>query len=334
MSRGARTTDATIVDFCAHIHPDDPPETEFFNEFIGGDIGEPVYRDIDLFVEHYERAGIDGAVLSQPLYMGHEDVDRVRDANDLLLEKIEGREHYYGLASIPTAAGGEVAAAEFERALEAGYHGGAMETRSGGIEPHDPEAAPILEVADDWGAPVLIHPKLEDSLAPGALDDTWLLNAIFGREVAIAASLAKVIHTGVYDRYPDLNLVFHHTGGNVASMMGRVQNMLVMFRPEEWAELKGEPLDAQVKTFEEFERQLQERVYVDTAGHYGYHNVLRSALMQLPTSQLLFGTDFPFEVRSQSDFADYVSVIEREVGSKDAGRILGGNVLDLLVNVE
>ena len=332
MTRGARTTDATIIDFCAHIHPDDPPETEFFNAFIGGDVGEPVYRDIDVYTRHYERAGIDGAVLSQPLYMGHEDVDRVRGANDLLLEQIEGREHYYGLASIPTAAGGEAAAAEFERALEAGYNGGAMETRSGGIEPHHAEAEPILEVADRTGAPILIHPKLEDSLAPGALDDTWLLNAIFGREVAIAASLSKVIHTGVLDRYPDLNLVFHHTGGNVASMLGRVQNMLVMFRPEEWAELKGEPLDAQVKAFEAFERQLQERVYIDTSGYYGYPNVLRSALMQFPTSQLLFGTDFPFEVRSEADFADMISVVEREVGSHDAGRILGGNALDLLVN--
>ena len=334
MARGAHTTDATIIDFCAHIHPDDPPEAEFFNAFIEGDIGEPVYRDIDLYTRHYEEAGIDGAVLSQPLYMGFGDADRVREANDLLLEEIAGREDYYGLASIPTAAGGETAAAEFERALDAGYNGGALETRSDGIELHHDEVEPVLEVADRTGAPVLVHPKLNDSLSADALDDTWLLNAIFGREVAIAASMTKVIHTGVLDRYPNLNLVFHHTGGNIASMLGRTHNMLKMFRPEEWAERKGRTLDAQVKDYEDFERQMQERVYVDTAGHYGYHNVLRSALMQFPTSQLLFGTDFPFEVRDRADFEDMVSVIEREVGTPDAERILGGNVLDLLVNTE
>jgi predicted TIM-barrel fold metal-dependent hydrolase len=332
MTRGAHATDATIIDFCAHIHPDDPPETEFFNDFIYDDIGQPVYRDIDLFTEHYEQAGLDGAVLSQPLYMGHDDAERVAGTNDLLLEQLSGREHYYGLASIPTAAGGEEAAAEFERALDEGYNGGALETRSGGIELHHREAEPILEVADQTGAPVLVHPKLNNSLSEDALDDTWLLNAIFGREVAIAASMAKVIHTGVLDRYPDLNLVFHHTGGNAASMLGRTHNMLEMFRPEEWAERKGTSLDWQVKDFAAFERQMQERVYVDTAGHYGYHNVLRSALMQFPTSQMLFGTDFPFEIRDTEGFEDMITVIERELGTPDAGAVLGGNVLDLLVN--
>jgi predicted TIM-barrel fold metal-dependent hydrolase len=333
MSRGVHTTDATIVDFCAHIHPDDPPETEFFNQFMDDDIGEPVYRDLDTYARHYEQAGLDGAVLSQPLYMGHDDVDRTRTANDVLLEGIDGRENYYGLASIPTAAGGAAAAEEFERCLEAGYHGGALETRSDGIEPHHEAVEPIFEVAEKHDAPILVHPKLNDSLSPDALDDTWLLNATFGREVALAASIAKVVHTGVLDRHPDLNLVYHHNGGNIASMLGRGQLMLEKFPPEKWAERKGETLGAQVKDFDSFQEQLEDRIYIDTAGFYAYHNVLRSALMQFPTSQVLFGTDFPFEARTPKDFEDYITLIERETGTPDSERILGGNTLDLLANV-
>lgn len=334
MSRGAQTSDAKIIDFCAHIHPDDPSETEFFNRFIEDDIGEPVYKDLDAYVRHYEEAGLDGAVLSQPFYMGHDDVERTRTANDALLEGIADREDYYGLAAIPTAAGGDAAAEEFERCLEAGFHGGSMETRSGGIEPHHEEVEPIFEVAEEYGAPILIHPKLDDSLSPDALDDTWLLNAIFGREVAIAASIVKAVHTGVYDRHPDLNLVFHHNGGNIAAMMGRAHNMLEMFPPEKWFNQKGETLDAQVKDFDAFQKQLEERVYIDTAGFYGYNNVMRSSLMEFPTSNVLFGTDFPFEVRSKEGFEDMITVVERETGSPDTERILSGNVLDLLANVE
>lgn len=333
MSRGAHTTDVPIIDFCAHIHPDDPSETEFFNRFIEDDIGEPVYRDLEAYVSHYENAGLDGAVLSQPYYMGHESVARARTANDALLDGIGERENYFGLASIPTAAGGGAAAEEFKRCLDLGFHGGAMETRSGGIEPHHEEAEPILEAAEKSGAPILVHPKLNDSLSPDALDDTWLLNATFGREVALAASIVKVIHTGVLDRHPDLNLVYHHNGGNIAAMLGRAHNMLAKFPPEKWADQKGEPLDAQVKDFDAFQLQLEDRIYIDTAGFYGYHNVLRSALMQFPTSNILFGTDFPFETRTQKDFEDMITVVERETGTPDAERILGGNTLELLVNV-
>jgi predicted TIM-barrel fold metal-dependent hydrolase len=334
MSRGAHTTNAKIIDFCAHIHPDDPPETEFFNRFIHDDIGAPVYKDIEPYVEQYKNAGLDGAVLSQPYYMGHEDVERARVANDALLEAIDGRDDFYGLASIPTAAGGEAAAEEFERCLDQGYHGGALETRSGGIELHHEEAEPILAAAERSGAPILVHPKLHDSLSPDALDDTWLLNAVFGREVALAASMTKVVHTGVLDRHPDLNLVYHHNGGNIAGMLGRTHNMLKMFPPDKWADQKGESLEAPVKDFETFESQLEDRIYIDTAGHYGYHNVFRSALMQFPTSQLLFGTDYPFETRTDGDFEDMITLIEREVGRPDAERILGGNALDLLINVD
>ena len=321
----------SIVDFASHLHPSDPDNKD--HEYIDEELGEPVYLDPEAHLRANHAAGVDGAVLSQPVFMGHPDLEATREANDAMLEVVESYDEYHGLAAIPTGAGVEAAAGEFERCLDAGFNGGGLETLSpDGLEVHHDEMAPILEIADRTGAPILVHPKLHGSLNSDVLDDSWLLNASLGRDAGLAASIVKVVHTGVFDRYPNLKLVFHHTGGNVASMMGRVQNMLVMFRPEEWAELKGEPLDAQVKDFPAFERQLQERVYVDTAGHYGYHSVLRSALMQFPTSQLLFGTDFPFEVRSQADFADYISVIEREVGSEDAERILSGNVLDLLVN--
>jgi predicted TIM-barrel fold metal-dependent hydrolase len=139
-----------------------------------------------------------------------------------------------------------------------------------------------------------------------------------------------VIHTGVLDRYPNLDLVFHHTGGNVATMLGRYHNQLEKFFPEERAAAKGGSLDAPVKGYAEFEAQPADRVYVDTAGYYGYHNVIQGALSQLPTSQLVFGTDFPFETRTQADFADMISVIEREVGRPDAERILSGNALRVL----
>lgn len=325
-----RPSTTTIIDFGAHCHPDDPPENEFYHSFIDTELGKPVYKDLDALARQYQAAGLDGAVLSQPFYMGHPDVDRVQTANDVLLEAIEERDQYFGLAAIPTGAGGEAAAQEFQRCLDAGLHGGSLETSSEGIELHHEEIEPVLEVADQSGAPILVHPKLVDSLHPDALDDTWMLNAIFGRETALCASLCKVVHTGVLDRYQDLTLVYHHTAGNIGNLMGRVHNQLEKFPPEVFSEA---PPDV-VKPFEEFREQLEARIYLDTAGYYGYHSVVRGALATFPSDNILFGTDFPFETRTPDDFDAMVHAVTEETGARDAGRILGGNALDLLVNVD
>lgn len=317
------TPDATIIDFGSHIHPTNPEEFEGFREFIETSDGRAIHSDMDVLVERYEQSGIDGAVLSTPFFMGNGDLERVRHGNDVLKETVEGHDDYYMLGAIPTAAGGEAAAEEFERCLDEGFHGGALETKTDGIELHHEEVEPIFEVADRTGAPILVHPKLMESLHPEVLDDTWRLNAIFGREVALAESICKVIHEGVLERYPNLHLVYHHNGGNIASMLGRIHLQL---REGYWPGLEA------VLPYDAFRRQLEERIYLDSAGYYGYHSPFQATLEEFPSSQLLFATDFPYETRVPEEFQKIVTSIRDISSGPDSRRILGGNALDLLVN--
>lgn len=307
-------------DFGAHLHPE-PVLPEAFKKFEGY-IG-PQHTNIAEYVQWYEEVGIDGAALSQPYYIGQEDEKKTAIANDALLGEIAGYDQFCGLAAIPTAAGGEVAAQEFERCLDNGYCGGALATKSDGIQLNSPKMEPILEVADETGAPLLVHPKLDESLHPDVLDDTYRLNAIFGREVALSESIFKVIHDGVLDRYPDLNLVYHHLGGNIASMLGRIHLQLDDGR---W------PGQEQVKDYSEFKTRLEERVYLDTSGFFGYSAPVRVTLEELPSSQLLFGTDAPYEPRTAAEGRQFVQTITDVTSTVDSKRILAGNALDLLVN--
>lgn len=316
-------SNAPIIDFGAHLHPTNPEEFEGFREFIESTDGSAIHSDMDVLVDRYERSGVDGAVLSTPFFMGHGDLERVKHGNDVLKETVEGHDDYYMLAAIPTAAGGAAAAEEFERCLDDGFHGGALETKTDGIELHHGEVEPIFEVADRTGAPILVHPKLMESLHPEVLDDTWRLNAIFGREVALAESLSKVVHEGVLDRYPNLNLVYHHNAGNIASMMGRIHLQLEEGR---WPGMEA------VLPFEEFKRQVEERIYLDTAGYFGAHAPFRTTLEEFPASQVLFGSDFPYETRVPEVFEKIITTIEDISSGPDARRILGGNALDILVN--
>lgn len=113
--------------------------------------GGPVYEDIDAYEEQYDPAGIDKAVLSQSQAMGGTDPAEVERAIETLFKAIESRERFYGLASLPTGAGGN-AATEFERCLRLGFNGGAIETVSSGTAVHDSEFAPVFVVTNRWGS--------------------------------------------------------------------------------------------------------------------------------------------------------------------------------------
>lgn len=316
--------DELIVDFGGHIVPEHlvPEGMKPLDERISD-----VHNDPNRVHERYTEAGIDRVVLSMPPYMGIGDAEAVGEANDELRDIVEANDDFYGLAAIPTAAGGETAAEELERNLEQGLHGGALETMTDGIELNDEEVEPIFEVAEEYDAPLLVHPKIDVSLDEevDVLDDKYRLNASLGREAALTGSILKVIHDGVLEDYPDLDLVFHHLGGNIASMLGRIHLHHDIGR---W------PEQEHIKPFDEFKRELEERVYIDSSGFWGYHAPIRTALEELPSSQVLFATDAPYEPRSTEELHQHARSVAEVASGTDADRVLGRNALDLLANVD
>lgn len=309
-----------IVDFATHFHPEEVLPPPMLNTELLRKAG-PALWDIEVLTRYLDDAGIDAAVLSQPFYMGHHDLEGTARANDALLDVIADDERYYGLASIPTACGGRAAADELERSLERGFHGGALETESNGIELIDDTLFPVYDVAVKWDAPVMVHPKLDESLGPDVLDEALLLNATFGRETALVESLSKVVHCGILDDYPDLKLVYHHLGGNIASMLGRVHLLL---DPDRW------PGQERVKPYAEFKNELA-NLYLDTSGYMAYPAPLRAALREFPSTNIVLGTDCPFEARTAGEMHDFVALTE-ELAPDKARDINGQNALDLLIN--
>lgn len=318
--------DVQIIDFASHCHVYDAEDVSY--KLIDREMDEPVYKDIDAHRRRTQEAGIDGAVISQPHLLDTHDADKMTKTNDAIWAAIEDIDNYYALASLPIAAGGDVAAAEFERCLDIGFSGAVVGTVSDGIELHEPAFEPVFEVADRTEAPVLVHPILWDSIGSEMLDDAWRLDAVLGRDVGLIASLCKIIHTGVLDRYRDMILIYHHFGGNIVSNLGRFHNQFRKRPPAVWE--SPEP----VKTFGEFKAQIEDRIYIDTSGYDGYRTVFRTALAELPTSQILFGTDFPWEERTPADLNTMIRGVAEEVSRADARRIFSQNALDLLVNIE
>ncbi|MFB6131637.1 MAG: amidohydrolase family protein [Salinigranum sp.] len=318
-----------IIDFGGHLYSDRvPARPESFRSF---DDLIPHFSDPDEIIRQYRAAGITGNVLVAPHYTQIDDVEATAEANDVLLEIVEEHDHFLGgLACIPFTDDGEAAAEEFRRALDNGFNGGVLEAWSQeyGIDLTDEALDPVYDVAERTGAPILVHPKAEMSLHPDIeiLDDDYRLNAIFGREVSLWASVCKVVHDGVLDRHPDLNLVYDHIGGNIASLMGR---MHYQYETERWP---GD--DSKMKSWDEFRSQLEERIYLKMAGHHAYQAPLRATLEEFPASQVLFATDFPFEPRSVAELEANVETVEDLTSRADARRIFSENARELLVNLD
>lgn len=328
---GNSTVESYSFDFGAHIHPT-PVLPEFFSDFheLAGEELHAVHQDIDAFADWYQKAGIAGAAISQPFYMGHSDADLVAKANDVLLEEIDGYDQFFGLTAIPTGAGGEAAATELKRSLDNGYSGGALPTKSDEqaltrgddtLLLSDKEMEPVLEVADETGAPILVHPKLDPSVEWP--EDPHHVYPILGREAALSESICRVIHDEVLDSYPNLNLVYHHLGGNICGLLGRINLQLDEGR---W------PTHDNVKPYEEFRAQLEERIYLDTSGHFGHSGPLRVALEGVPASNVLFATDAPYEPRSTEELRSFADTVAEVAPRTDAKQILGDNARDLLIN--
>jgi predicted TIM-barrel fold metal-dependent hydrolase len=302
------------IDFSAHIHPDASfPE---FDDIIGD-----LQRDPELLEKMFETVGMK-AVLSEPYHMGQSDLEGTKKANDKLLNIVKSSDRFYGLAAVPTAAGGEDAAVELERSLSQGFNGGAIETKTEGIELVDSDVEPIFEVCVQQDAPLLVHPKPFDSLTPDSFDETYQLNSIFGREMALSESMCKVVHEDILESYPGLKLVYHHCGGNIASMLGRVHLRLDNGR---W------PRQEHVKDYPEFKHQL-EQLYIDTSGFYGYRMPLRNAFEEFPTSQVLFGTDAPYEPRDAEELAEFEEAVRDVTSNRDSDKVLAENAKDIMIN--
>lgn len=305
-----------VIDFGAHYYPEDVDTSNRPGTSVEERTGYDRIHDLNTQITEMDDAGVDAMVHSMPYFLGHEDADRTAKANDVLLGDVNSHEEFYGLASIPIAAGGDAAATEFERCLDDGFHGGAVDETD--IDLLDEQFEPVLEVADRTGAVIFVH-------VPHLPNVDYRLNATLGREHRLAESISRVVHSGLLDSYPNLKLVYHHLGGNIASMMGRIH---LHADENRW------PGQESMKTFDMFKRQLENRIYIDTCGFFGYHTPIRTALEEFPASQLLFGTDYPWEPRSADEISKFTEVITESTSKEAAADILGRNALDLLVNVE
>ncbi|GAA3441401.1 amidohydrolase family protein [Planomonospora venezuelensis] len=182
----------------------------------------------------------------------------------------------YGLGLVPLQHP-SLMAKLLDHALGLGLKGVEISSHAPGAELSDPAYEPFWARAAESGAVVFLHPfgcTLDERL------DRFYLSNIVGQPVENAVALSHLIFSGVLDRHPGLKVLAAHGGGYLPTHLGRADHGWRV-RPE--ARGCAEPPSAYLG-----------RIWFDSLVYEPA--ALRALVDAAGTSQVLLGSDFPFDM--------------------------------------
>jgi predicted TIM-barrel fold metal-dependent hydrolase len=113
---------------------------------------------------------------------------------------------------------------ECKRAIKNGALGVQIHTNIAGKPLDLPEFAPFWECMNKLGKPIWLHPARAANF-PDYLTEQKSKYEIwwaFGWSYETAAAMARLVFSGIMDKYPKLKIITHHFGGIVPMLEGRI----------------------------------------------------------------------------------------------------------------
>ena len=254
-----------------------------------GDIGARLIDLAECRVADMDAMGMDLQVLSltAPGLQSQKPEQAVRlqrSINDLIANTIRQRaDRFQGFATLATP-DPDAAAAELRRAVtQLGLNGAMLfgRTRDRNLEHRD--NWPIFETAAALRAPLYIHPQspvpaVRDALYSGNGDDVDAAFATFGLgwHYETGVQILRMILAGVFDRFPDLQMITGHWGEVVLFYLERIDGLARVTK-----------LDRPVSEY------FRQNVSVTPSGMWS-ERYLRWAIEVLGPERIMFSSDYPY----------------------------------------
>lgn len=270
--------------------------------------------------------GVDGEVLffNDPLdslalpFMADPEYELacVRAYNDALADWRRASDHYIPLAFIPYLGGGEVAAAEVRRAVEAGHRGVVMVAQPSMADsrlPHfnDRSWDPLWATCQELGVPINWHAHAGIKLLP----PEWQQHQAMRRTAAFVVQpqfVSNFLLSGVADRFPGLTLVCAETGtGWLTYLMHACDR--VWERDRRWRD--GAP----TRPSDVLRRQVRATFWYERAGIR-----MRDVI---GVDNVMWASDYPHGTSSYPQSWQLIESVLGGVGEADRRRLLCDNVL-------
>ena len=183
-----------------------------------------------------------------------------------------------------------------------------------------PKAEWLWEYAQDKDLLVHVHPPLV-AIGASAMQQ-YRLNEALGRPFDTAVSAARMIYSGVFDRYPKLKVLFVHMGGALAPLICRLDwNWELNYKG-----IQNPPIEKVDKNLRKPSEYFKSNIYVDTMGPSAI--ALRAMIETCGVDRVLFGTDFGPVPMSPKLHIDLVDNMIADEG--DRKKIFSTNTLGLL----
>lgn len=230
---------------------------------------------IDGQITVMDRAGINKAVLHIGVWFDWIDIKRARFINDTMAEiTLQYPDRIIPLAHVPPLE--SEGQKELRRAvLELGFKGVGINSHIGGIRLDDDRLASFYRTVSDLDTPIFVHPAAELSfLHPHGMEQ-FDLSRNFGRAFDTTISIARLVLSGTFDRFPNVRFVFSHLGGAFFALKNRLQS---------------------AQSGRDSKRLLEkyrERIFVDTAPPFWTPEEIRFAIEMMGEEQIVLGSDFP-----------------------------------------
>ncbi len=268
----------------------------------------PQMHDPAQRVEEMDATGIDMQIISvttpQVYFLsGQPAVDLARICNDYLAEMVrQYPTRFRALASVPLTADPDAAVQEFERCLdELDMVGAIVGANIDGRPIDDPAFAPFYEVLNQRKSTMLVHP-----MVPAGIEvmNQYALAPLVGFMMDTTLAVARLIFSGFFDTYPDINVIVGHLGATAPYLAGRLD---IGYRS--YPDCKG------ISTSPS---EYLKRMYLDTVS---FHTpALHCAAETVGADRIVFGSDYPHVI---GDVAGATKVIEESMPSDAIDGILG-----------
>jgi uncharacterized protein len=257
-----------------------------------------------------DEAGIDLQVLSLTTLVGSLQAASasavLHDVNDELAAAVSAHpDRFAGFAAL-NARDPETAAKEFERCVNnLSFKGALFSGTTDGDFLDQPKFIPIFEAAIALRVPVYIHPApppkaVKDVYYSGLPGETGLVLSIagWGWHTEVGLHCLRLILSGLFDRFPELQIIIGHMGEGVPYALARSNHLLTAAA----GHLK-------LSVAEYFHRN----VHVTTSGYFTLPP-FQCAYDVVGIDRLMFSVDYPFSTNTHGrDFLNSLKLSDEEM---------------------
>ncbi len=186
----------------------------------------------------------------------------------------------------------DAALKEADRAIkELKFNGVHLYTTLNGDPVDHPRFFPLYEKMVQYNLPIWLHPRRVGEgtvpLYPNEKQSKYYLHGMFGWPFETTVAMGRLVFGGIMEKYPDLNIITHHSGGIMAIMEDRVNTEWSLYHMKPGAKtpfttpLRRHPLE------------YFRRFYADTALKSMTSLVAECSFFG--ADHVLFGVDVPYD---------------------------------------